>query len=128
MVQLDHKKKSYTETLGQFCRALRESGPRISVDESISAATALGEIDPTDKDQFYYALYTSLIDNPEEKNQFDELFNYYWEETWRDGLEDESERVKEDVESRAGSKEEKISEVDVMKPLEASMLGKNENG
>ena len=126
MVQLDHKKKSYTETLVQFCRALRESGTRISVDESISAATALGEIDPTDKDQFYYALYTSLIDNPEEKNQFDELFNYYWEETWRDGLEDESERVKEDVESRAGSKEEKLSEVDVMKPLEASMLGKNE--
>jgi len=126
MVQLDHKKKSYTETLVQFCRALRESGTRISVDESISAATALGEIDPTDKDQFYYALYTSLIDNPEEKNQFDELFNYYWEETWRDGLEDESERVKEDVESRAGSKGEKLSEVDVMKPLEASMLGKNE--
>ena len=70
MVQLDHKKKSYTETLVQFCRALRESGTRISVDESISAATALGEIDPTDKDQFYYALYTSLIDNPEEKNQY----------------------------------------------------------
>ena len=128
MVQLGHNKKSYTETLVQFCRALRESGTRISVDESISAATALGEIDPTNKDQFYYALYTSLIDNPEEKVHFDELFNYYWEETWRDGLEDGDGRVKENVESRAGSKEEKLSEVEVRKPLEASMLGENQKG
>ena len=126
MVKLDQKERSYTETLVRFCRALRDSGIRVSVDESISAATALKEVDPTDKDQFYYALYTSLIDNPEEKSQFDELFNYYWEETWREGLKDESERIKEEVESRAGSKEEKLSEVDVKKPLEASMLDKNE--
>ena len=126
MVKLDQKERSYTETLVRFCRALRDSGTRVSVDESISAATALKEVDPTNKDQFYYALYTSLIDNPEEKNQFDELFNYYWEETWREGLKDESEEIKEDVESRAGSKEEKLSEVDVKKPLEASMLDKNE--
>ena len=89
MITFDQKKRSYTETLVQFCRALRNSGMRISVDESISAATALEEVDPTNRDQFYYALYTSLIDSPEEKHQFDELFNYYWEETWREGLKDE---------------------------------------
>ena len=103
------EEKSYTETLIQFCKALRESGIRISIDESISAAEALKEIDPTNKEQFYYALYTSLITNPENRNHFDQLFVRYWEETWRDKIEDTNETINENIESRPGLKEEKLS-------------------
>ncbi len=101
--------KSYTQTLIQFCKSLRESGIRISIDESISAAEALKEIDPTNKEQFYYALYTSLVTDPENRNDFDRLFIHYWEETWRNKIEDKDETINENVESRPGLREEKLS-------------------
>ncbi len=122
MAQGSQLNRSYTETLVRFCRSLRNAGARISIDESISAAAALKEIDPTNKDQFYYALYTSLMDDRVDKGKFDELFNYYWQETWREESGEDS-VIKEDVDGRAGSKEEKLSEVEVKKPLEAPLAG-----
>ena len=99
MAQGSRLNRSYTETLVRFCRSLRNAGARISIDESISAAAALKEIDPTNKDQFYYALYTSLMDDRVDKGKFDELFNYYWQETWREESGEDS-VIKEDVDDQ----------------------------
>lgn len=70
----------YTGNLLEFCTALRAEGVPVSTDHAIAAAAALSEIDPLERDEFYYALKTTLLDDQTYHQIFDDLFVTYWDE------------------------------------------------
>lgn len=72
--------RTYTSNLVAFCTALREHGIHVSPDDTVSAARALAEIDPLDRDQFYYGLKATLVDEPVQEDVFADLFERYWDE------------------------------------------------
>lgn len=68
----------YTRDLVAFAGALRDRGIDISPDDLIDAGQALTVVDPLDRNQFYHALRTTLIDGPEQRRIFDEVFSEFW--------------------------------------------------
>ncbi|MEF8778865.1 MAG: hypothetical protein V5A36_08135, partial [Natronomonas sp.] len=68
----------YTRDLVAFAGALRDRGVDISPDDLIDAGQALTVVNPLDRDQFYHALRTTLIDGPEQRPIFDEVFSEFW--------------------------------------------------
>lgn len=82
--------RTYTSNLVAFCAALREHGVRVSTDDAASAARALEEIDPIDRDQFYYGLKACLVDEPSQVAVFDVLFEEYWDELAAEAFEEGS--------------------------------------
>ncbi|WP_254533228.1 VWA domain-containing protein [Natrinema gelatinilyticum] len=52
----------------------------MSTDHAIAGAAAISEIDPLERDQFYYALKSTLLDDQAHRPIFDDLFVEYWDE------------------------------------------------
>lgn len=71
---------SLSGNIVQFCRFLRQHGFSISVEEESTTLQALGFIDYTRQHHFQIALKTVLCKTPNEREQFDNLFEEYWKQ------------------------------------------------
>jgi hypothetical protein len=71
--------RPYTRELVRFAEALRERDVVVSPDAVVDAGRALAVVDPLDREQFYYALRATLVDDPAAFDAFDEAFARFWE-------------------------------------------------
>jgi uncharacterized protein with von Willebrand factor type A (vWA) domain len=61
-----------------FVRLLRRAGLRVGPGAAVDAARAVGAVDATVRDQFYWALHATLIRRHEDHGLFDEAFRLFW--------------------------------------------------
>jgi uncharacterized protein len=62
----------------RFRRGLAEAGVATGPSRSALAADALRSLDERTRDQVYWALRSTLISRPEDREAFDRLFNRFW--------------------------------------------------
>ena len=69
---------SLDENLVHFCQHLRDRGVAVTAFEQVGAASALLLIDLADRQDFYWALRTTLLGSRGQHDVFDELFWPFW--------------------------------------------------
>jgi uncharacterized protein len=62
-----------------FGRVLRGAGLRVGTDRLVEFARALEELDPTRRDDVYWAGRVTLVSRPEEIEVYDRAFELFWE-------------------------------------------------
>lgn len=87
---MSREDRTYTSNLVAFAGALRDRGVAVSTADVVSAARALGTVDPLERDQFYYGLKATVVDEPTQEAVFDELFEEYWDDLSADPFDDEA--------------------------------------
>ena len=66
------------ENVAHFVRALRRAGLPVGPGHVLRAVGALRTIDIMDRDEFYWALHTSLITRQDQREVFDQAFHMFW--------------------------------------------------
>jgi len=66
------------ENIMHFCRVLRAAGLPVGPGQTLKAIEAVRAIQLADRDQFYWALHSALVNRRDQREIFDQAFHVFW--------------------------------------------------
>ena len=78
-LNIDHKELKLLDNIVRFIRLLRKSGLSIGTEASINVLEAVKSLRIGTRDEFYWALHTTLITKNEDTELFDQSFYLFWQ-------------------------------------------------